>query len=172
MHSNIVDFWFFPASLILDWDVLLLPLSESFMCWMLPEVFLLCTYFNQVYDDNRWWISRYLTFRKWGTTSWFALVYILPNPTILPQPYLLMVKYSWSRSNSQMTLMEMTVSSPFLSQRHTMATTSYDTLLPVTLKCVFNPIKTSTIRKNNIRKTKTDVIDAYTIAKTLMMLLM
>ena len=38
--------------------------------------------------------------------------------------------------------------------------------------CVLNPIKTCQMRKNNIRKTKTDVIDAYTIAKTLMMLLM
>ena len=35
--------------------------------------------------------------------------------------------------------------------------------------CVLNPIKTSQLRKNNIRKTKTDKIDTYIIAKTLMM---
>lgn len=35
--------------------------------------------------------------------------------------------------------------------------------------CVLNPIKTSTIRKNNIRKTKTDKVDTYIICKTLMM---
>ena len=35
--------------------------------------------------------------------------------------------------------------------------------------CVINPIQTSTMRKNNIRKTKTDKIDTYIIAKTLMM---
>ena len=35
--------------------------------------------------------------------------------------------------------------------------------------CVFNPIKTSTMRKNNIRKTKTDKVDSYIICKTLMM---
>ncbi len=35
--------------------------------------------------------------------------------------------------------------------------------------CVLNPIKTSTMRKNNIRKTKTDKVDTYLIAKTLMM---
>ena len=35
--------------------------------------------------------------------------------------------------------------------------------------CVLNPIKTSTMRKNNIRKTKTDKVDTYIIAKTLMM---
>lgn len=33
--------------------------------------------------------------------------------------------------------------------------------------CVINPIKTSTLRRNNIRKTKTDRIDTMVIAKTL-----
>ena len=35
--------------------------------------------------------------------------------------------------------------------------------------CALNPIKTSQMRKNNIRKTKTDKVDTYVIAKTLMM---
>ena len=35
--------------------------------------------------------------------------------------------------------------------------------------CVLNPIKTSTMRKNNVRKTKTDKVDTYIICKTLMM---
>ena len=35
--------------------------------------------------------------------------------------------------------------------------------------CVLNPITTSAMRKNNIRKTKTDKVDTYIIAKTLMM---
>ena len=35
--------------------------------------------------------------------------------------------------------------------------------------CVINPIVTSNIRKNNIRKTKTDKVDTFVIAKTLMM---
>ena len=35
--------------------------------------------------------------------------------------------------------------------------------------CVLNPIKTSQMRKNNIRKTKTDKVDTIVIAKTLMM---
>ena len=35
--------------------------------------------------------------------------------------------------------------------------------------CVLNPIKTSTMRKNNIRRTKTDKVDTFIIAKTLMM---
>ena len=34
--------------------------------------------------------------------------------------------------------------------------------------CVINPLQTSTMRKNNIRKTKTDKFDTYVIAKTLM----
>ena len=35
--------------------------------------------------------------------------------------------------------------------------------------CVLNPIKTCQMRKNNVRKTKTDKVDTYVIAKTLMM---
>lgn len=35
--------------------------------------------------------------------------------------------------------------------------------------CVINPIQTSTMRKNNIRKTKTDKVDTFVIAKALMM---
>ena len=35
--------------------------------------------------------------------------------------------------------------------------------------CVLNPLSTSSMRKNNIRKTKTDKIDTYVIAQTLMM---
>ena len=35
--------------------------------------------------------------------------------------------------------------------------------------CILNPIKTSQLHKNNIRKTKTDKVDTYVIAKTLMM---
>ena len=36
--------------------------------------------------------------------------------------------------------------------------------------CVLNPIQTSSMRKNNIRKTKTDKVDTFIIAKTLMMM--
>jgi len=35
--------------------------------------------------------------------------------------------------------------------------------------CVINPIQTSTLRKNNIRKTKTDKVDTFIIAKALML---
>ena len=35
--------------------------------------------------------------------------------------------------------------------------------------CVLNPIKTSLMRKDNIRKTKTDKVDTFIIAKTLML---
>lgn len=35
--------------------------------------------------------------------------------------------------------------------------------------CVLNPLATSSMRKNNIRKTKTDKVDTYIIAKTLML---
>ena len=42
-------------------------------------------------------------------------------------------------------------------------------MLPVTTTCVLNSIKTSVMRKDNIRKTKTDKVDTFIIAKTLMM---
>ena len=35
--------------------------------------------------------------------------------------------------------------------------------------CVINPLQTSSMRKNNIRKTKTDKVDTFVIAQTLMM---
>lgn len=35
--------------------------------------------------------------------------------------------------------------------------------------CVLNPIQTSSMRKNNVRKTKSDKVDTFVIAKTLMM---
>jgi len=35
--------------------------------------------------------------------------------------------------------------------------------------CLINPIQTSTLRRNNIRKTKTDKVDTFIIAKALMM---
>ena len=35
--------------------------------------------------------------------------------------------------------------------------------------CVLNPIQTSSMRKNNVRKTKTDKVDTFVIAKNLMM---
>ena len=35
--------------------------------------------------------------------------------------------------------------------------------------CVLNPIQTSAMRKNNVRKTKTDKVDTFVIAKTLLM---
>lgn len=35
--------------------------------------------------------------------------------------------------------------------------------------CVLNPLSTSAMRKNNVRKTKTDKVDTFVIAKTLML---
>lgn len=35
--------------------------------------------------------------------------------------------------------------------------------------CVLNPLSTSSMRRNNVRKTKTDKVDTFVIAKTLMM---
>ena len=105
----------------------------------------------------------------------------MPNLTISPLRFLRTVKYSLSRPNSQMTLMASncwslssnhstrTSSSSVLSRRHTTVTTLFDILLLSSTKCVWNPIKTCQMRKNNVRKTKTDKVDTFVIAKTLMM---
>ena len=86
------------------------------------------------------------------------LALILPNLTISPQQSRLMVKYSLSRLNLQMTLMASkcwsrssfrltqspTASSSVLNQRHTMATTLLDTLSLKISRYVLNPIKQRT----------------------------
>ena len=73
----------------------------------------------------------------------------------------------WSRNSIR--LMQNPTSSSVLNQRHTMATSLFDTLSLKITRCVLKPIKTSTMRKNNIRKTKTDKVATYIIAKTLLM---
>lgn len=45
----------------LPWSVLPLSLSELFITGCAGASAPMSTYFNQVYDDNRWWISRYQT---------------------------------------------------------------------------------------------------------------
>ena len=55
-------FDYFPVALTTLRSVLPLPLSELFIagcCRNDPS-----TYFHQVYDDNRWWISRYQTLKR------------------------------------------------------------------------------------------------------------
>lgn len=48
-----------------------------------------------------------------------------------------------------------------------MATTLFDTLLIILSRCVINHIRTSSLLKNNIRKTKTDKVDTFVIDKAL-----
>ena len=66
-------------------------------------------------------------------------------------------------------LLTSAASSLVLSQRHTTVTTLFVSLSARILMCVLNPLSTSSMRKNNIRKTKTDKVDTFVIAKTLMM---
>ena len=95
------SFDFFLQLRLLDWSALPLPLSAE-SC---NELLLRSTYFNQVYEDNRWWIPWYQTLRKRDATSWCMQALTLPNPTTSLQTYLLIAKYQWSSSNLQMTVM-------------------------------------------------------------------
>ena len=106
IHSDTVDFWFFSVALTTQQECI----AATFI-WIVykldvARVFSLSTYFNQVYDDNRWWISQYQTLWKGGTTSWFILALILLNSTISLLQSLKMAKYSSSRLNSQTTMMD------------------------------------------------------------------
>ena len=147
------------------------------------SVFTQSTYFYQVYDDNRWWTSWYQTLGKGGTTSLkiyvgidiaklnhFATV-ISSDGEIILEPFkftndadgfqLLVSKLDSFDKNSIIIGLESTVHYGDNLVRYLVAE-FYQV-------CVLNPIKTCQMRKNNIRKTKTDKVDTYVIAKTLMM---
>ncbi|SDB95533.1 Transposase [Succiniclasticum ruminis] len=49
-----------------------------------------------------------------------------------------------------------------------MATTLLNILCHGYKVCILNPLQTSSFRRNNIRKTKTDKLGTFLIAKTLM----
>ena len=74
-----------------------------------------------------------------------------------------MASHCWSLNSNHSIR---TASSSVLIQRHTTVTPLFNILLLSFTKYVLNPIKTCQMRKNNLRKTKTDKIDTYVIAKT------
>lgn len=151
------------------------------MCRMLPGVFLLSTYFNQVYDDNRWWISRYQTLERRYCLMIFVGIDISKlNPfasaissdgEILMQPFqfsndadgfhMLVSRLDSLDSDNIIIALESTAHYGDNLIRYLVASSFH--------VCVLNPIRTSSMRKNNIRKTKTDKVNTYIIAKTLMM---
>ena len=95
---------------------------------------LLSTYFNQVYDDNRWWMPQYQgTERRVSLCT--TLASILPNSITSLLSFLQTARYSSNRSNLRMTMMasasyfpcslrtNTAASSLVLNRRHTMLTT-------------------------------------------------
>lgn len=87
----------------------------------------------------------------------------MPNPITMPRLFLLMAKYPLSRSNSQVTMMAIS----FILTAHYGGNLICLLIAKGCKVCVLNPLKTSTIRKNNVRKTNTDKVDTFVIAKIL-----
>ena len=81
---------------------------------------LMSTYFNQVYDDNRWWISRYQTLEREVN----LMIYVGIDIAKLNH-------FASALSSDGEILIE-----PFKFTNDT-ATTLFDTLLPRITKCVF-----------------------------------
>ena len=104
---------------------------------------------------------------------------MLPNSTISPPLSTQMVKSCFRRTNSQMTnYFNLLIQKlDFLSSDS--FTRGFESLVPYGNSlvkflvnkfykvCVINPIQTSTMRKNFLRKTKTDIVDTYIIIKIL-----
>ena len=143
---------------------------------------LLSTHFNQVYDDNRWWISRYQTLRKGrynlmiyvgidiAKLNHFASA-ISSDGQVLIEPF----QFSNDADGFQMLTSRLESLGDDSIIIGLESTAHYgDNLIRYLVAssykvCVINPIVTSNMRKNNIRKTKTDKVDTFVIAKTLMM---
>ena len=148
---------------------------------MLPGVFLPSTYFNQVNDDNRWWISRYQTLEREilpHDLRWYDIA--KPNhffSAISSDGEILMISFQFSNDTDGFHILPSRLDS--LESDNIIIglepTTHYgDNLVRYLVAssfkmCAFNSIKTSSMRKNNLRQTKTDKVDTYIIAKTLLM---
>ena len=145
-------------------------------------MFHLSTYFNQVYDDNRVWNITVSDFMK---GRYNLMIYVgvdiaklnhfasalSSDGEVLIEPFkftndrdgfdLLESKLESFEKDSIIIGLESTAHYGDNLVRYFVAD-SYNV-------CVINPIQTSTMRKNNIRKTKTDKVDTFIIAKTLML---
>lgn len=140
---------------------------------------LLSTYFNQVYDDNRWWMPQYPEIES-RLSLCTTLASTLPNLITLPlvvsaNGEVLVKPFKFTNDNDGFCkLLSTLVSYERGSLIIGLESTAYyaDNLVEFLVSkrcqvCVLNPIQTSTMRKNNIRKAKTDKVDTLVIARTL-----
>ena len=145
-------------------------------------MFHLSTYFNQVYDDNRVWNLTVTDFMK---GRYNLMIYVGVDiaklnhfaSALSSDGEVLIEPFKFTNDRGGFDLLESYLES-FEKESIIIgleSTAHYgDNLVRYLVAdsynvCVINPIQTSTMRKNNIRKTKTDKVDTFIIAKTLML---
>lgn len=139
------------------------------------------TYFNQVYDDKPKWIVTTSIYRKGDAPmiyvgidiaklNHFASALSSDGETML-KPFKFTNDYDgFQKLVSKLVSFEKDSLIIGLESTAHYGNNLVEFLVSNNYKvCVINPIQTATMRKNNIRKTKTDKIDTYIIAKSLMM---
>ena len=148
---------------------------------MLPGDHLPSTYFNQVYEDKRLWIvTASNTLGKEGFMIYagidiaklnhFASA-ISSDGEVVLKPFKFTNDYDgFSKLKSSLDSFDPDQLIIGLESTAHYGNNLVEFLVNNNYKvCVINPIQTSTLRKNNIRKTKTDKVDTLVIAKALMM---
>ena len=140
---------------------------------------LLSTYFNQVYDDNRWWMPQYLGNRKEGFSMYYVGIDIAKlnhfASVVSADGEVLIKLFKFTNDNDGFcTLLSALASYERGNLIIGLESTAHyaDNLVEFLVSkryqvCVINLIQTSTMRKNNIRETKTDKVDTLVIAKIL-----
>ena len=148
---------------------------------MLPGDHLPSTYFNQVYEDKRLWIvTASNTLGKEGFMIYagidiaklnhFASA-ISSDGEVVLKPFKFTNDYDgFSKLKSSLDSFDPDQLIIGLESTAHYGNNLVEFLVNNNYKvCVINPIQTSALRKNNIRKTKTDKVDTLVIAKALMM---
>lgn len=138
-------FDYYTVAWLLNRNILPLSLSEYFIYWMNRSVCSLSSYFNQVYNDDRRWISRYQTLWKRDTYVGIDIAklnYFVSDISFdgieLMKPFKFTNKdNSFQLLNSRLIdfLLE-TIATSVLNQLHTTVTMLSDTLLLVIAMCV------------------------------------
>lgn len=139
------------------------------------------TYFNQVYDDKCLWIVTVSTLKKGDIPMIYVGIDIAKlnhfasalssDGEIVLQPFKFSNDYDgFHKLISKLDSFEKDSLIIGLESTAHYGNNLIEFLVSNNFKvCVINPIQTSTMRKNNIRKTKTDKVDTFIIAKTLLM---
>ena len=147
---------------------------------MLPGDYLPSTYFNQVYEDKRLWIvTASNTLGKEGIMIYAGIDIAKLNhfaSAISSDDEVALKPFKFTNDYDGFSMLKSSLDSFDPDQLIIgLESTAYysnnlvEFLVNNYKVCVINPIQASTLRNNNICKTKTDKVDTLVIAKALMM---